>query len=484
MDMSDLILFWHRRDLRITDNVGLAAAHQRSEKVVGVFCLDPNILQRDDIAPARVTYMMGCLQELRDRFQQAGSQLLILKDDPRVGLVRLATTLGAKAVFLNRDVEPYGRERDRTVAAALRDQGIEVCPFWDQLLHSPQEVATGAGQPYTVYTPFWRNWNSKPKAAPVEPLQGVTGLTEVELEQAYQAGVIDLPTAKDLGFLWDTPLVIEPGEIGALAKLNAFCDRAITEYGEERNFPAHPGTSQLSAALKFGAIGIRTVWAATVEAMNQARSDETRKSIQTWQQELAWREFYQHALFHFPELAEGPYRQPFKNFPWANKEEHFQAWCEGRTGYPIVDAAMRQMNTIGWMHNRCRMIVASFLTKDLLVDGRLGEKYFMQKLIDGDLSANNGGWQWSTSSGMDPKPLRIFNPASQAKKFDPEGEYIREWLPELRSVDTEALVSGKLSSFERDRCGYPAPIVDHNVQQRLFKAHYQSQKAGSIESDH
>jgi len=474
--MADLVLFWHRRDLRASDNVGLVAARQRSEKVVGVFCLDPNILQRDDVAPARVTYMIGCLQHLRDRYTEAGSQLLILNADPREGIVRLATMLGAKALFLNQDVEPYGRDRDRTVAAALREQGIEVQPFWDQLLHSPKDIATGGGQPYTVYTPFWRNWSSKSKASPVEPLQAVTGLTEAEQEIARQAGVIELPTAKDIGFSWDH-LVIEPGETGAQEKLVAFCDRTIEEYGDERNFPSHSGTSQLSAALKFGAIGVRTVWAATVEAMNQTRSDEARKSITTWQQELAWREFYQHALFHFPELAEGPYRQHFKNFPWQNKDELFEAWCEGRTGYPIVDAAMRQMNNLGWMHNRCRMIVASFLTKDLLVDGRLGEKYFMQKLIDGDLSANNGGWQWSTSSGMDPKPLRIFNPASQAKKFDPDGEYIREWLPELRSVDTADLVSGNISSFERDRCDYPAPIVDHSVQQRLFKAHYQQQKA-------
>ncbi|MBF2026057.1 MAG: deoxyribodipyrimidine photo-lyase [Oscillatoriales cyanobacterium C42_A2020_001] len=477
--MADLILFWHRRDLRISDNVGLAAARQRSPKVVGVFCLDPNILQRDDVAPARVTYMISCLQALQARYAEVGSQLLILQATPDQGIVKLATALNAKAVFLNQDVEPYGRARDRTVAAALREQGIEVCPFWDQLLHAPQEVTTGAGQPYTVYTPFWRNWSSKAKAKPAATLTQASGLTEKEQELARAAGAIELPTAKDLGFVRTTPLVIEPGEAGASEKLAEFCDRAITDYQEQRNFPAHPGTSQLSAALKFGAIGIRTVWAATLQAMEQTRSDEARASIRTWQQELAWREFYQHALFFFPELADGPYRQPFKNFPWSNQDDLFQAWCEGRTGYPIVDAAMRQMNEIGWMHNRCRMIVASFLTKDLLVDGRLGEKYFMQKLIDGDLSANNGGWQWSTSSGMDPKPLRIFNPASQAKKFDPEAEYIREWLPELRSVDTEELVSGKISSFERDRCGYPDAIVDHSIQQRLFKEHYQRQKAGS-----
>jgi deoxyribodipyrimidine photo-lyase len=211
---------------------------------------------------------------------------------------------------------------------------------------------------------------------------------------------------------------------------------------------------------------------------DQSRSDEMRQNVQIWQQELAWREFYQHAMYFFPELAEGAYRDPLKNFPWENDGARFQAWCEGQTGYPIVDAAMRQMNTIGWMHNRCRMIVASFLTKDLIIDSRLGEKYFTQRLMDWDLSANNGGWQWSASSGMDPQPLRIFNPASQAAKFDLEGDYIREWLPELRSVDTEALVTGKIPQSERDRCGYPAPIVDHNQQQRHFKALYQQQRAG------
>lgn len=473
--MSQLILFWHRRDLRISDNVGLAAARQRSARVVGVFCLDPNIL-RNDVAPVRATYMIGCLQALQKQYAVAGSQLLILNTDPRQGIVALATALNASAVFFNRDVEPYAHDRDRTVAAALREQGIEVCSFWDQLLHAPKAVTTNSGQPYTVYGPFWRNWSRQQKQEPVATLQHATGLTEQEQAIAKQSGTIPLPTAKDLGFIWDTPLVLEPGEQGAADRLAEFCDRAITDYAEERNFPAHPGTSQLSAALKFGAIGIRTVWAATLEVEQQVRSDEARQGIQSWQQELAWREFYQHALYFFPELAVGPYRPHFKAFPWDNNEELFQAWCEGRTGYPIVDAAMRQMNEIGWMHNRCRMIVASFLTKDLLIDTRLGEKYFMQRLMDWDLAANNGGWQWSASSGMDPKPLRIFNPASQSQKFDPEAEYIREWLPELRSVETEELVTGKISPEERDRCGYPAPIVDHSQQQRRFKALYQQQR--------
>ncbi|KJH72478.1 cryptochrome/photolyase family protein [Aliterella atlantica] len=476
--MSDLILFWHRRDLRISDNTGLAAARSQSQKVVGVFCLDPNILERDDVAAVRVTYMIGCLQQLQQRYAEAGSQLLIIQGNPTQAIPKLATALNARAVFWNWDVEPYSQERDRTVIESLQEKGIAFLEKnWDQLLHAPEDIVTGANQPYTVYSPFWRNWSSKPKAEPVATLQDAIALTAAEQEQAKQAGAIPLPTAKDLGFNWENELVIAPGEAAAQERLEEFTQNAINEYKEQRNFPAVNGTSQLSAALKFGAIGIRTVWKATKEALENSRSDEVETSIVGWQQELAWREFYQHALYNFPELAIGAYRETFKNFPYDNNEEHFQAWCEGRTGYPIVDAAMRQMNELGWMHNRCRMIVASFLTKDLLIDPRLGEKYFYQRLIDGDISANNGGWQWSASSGMDPKPVRIFNPASQAQKFDPEGEYIREWLPELRSVDTEFLISGNISAEERDALGYPMPIVDHKKQQRIFKERYQQQKS-------
>ena len=474
--MSNLILFWHRRDLRISDNIGLAAARQKSQKVVGVFCLDPNILERDDVAPARVTYMLGCLASLQSSYAKAGSQLLILHDAPSKAIPTLAAALNAQAVFWNWDVEPYAKERDRTITEALHEKGIKVHNHWDQLLHSPEEICSKSNEPYTVYTPFWKNWSSQPKANPVDSLQQAEGLTEQEQEMARQAGVVALPTAKELSFVWENELLTAPGEEAAQAQLEKFCTHAISEYEEQRNFPGVNGTSLLSAALKFGAIGIRTVWAATLTAWENSRSEETRSSIQAWQKELAWREFYQHAMYHFPELADGAYRDTFKDFPWDNDEALFQAWCEGKTGYPIVDAAMRQLNEVGWMHNRCRMIVASFLTKDLLIDWQWGEKYFMQKLYDGDLSANNGGWQWSASSGMDPKPLRIFNPASQAKKFDPDGDYIREWLPELRSLDTEFLLSGDISPLERHALDYPAPIVEHNKQQRQFKERYQQQK--------
>ncbi|MGQ4648588.1 FAD-binding domain-containing protein [Lyngbya aestuarii] len=474
--MSDLIIFWHRRDLRLADNIGLAAARQQSPKVVGVFCFDPNILKRDDIALARVTYMMGCLQDLQQRYHQVGSQLLILHDEPSKAIPAVAVALQAKAVFFNWDVEPYSQKRDQLVSEALQEKGIAVHPSWDQLLHAPGEIRTNSGEPYKVYTPFWKKWQAQSKNDPVETLKDAEALTKKEQEIASSVGVVDLLTAKDLGYAWDNELLVAPGEQAAQETLELFCDRAINDYQEQRNFPGVDGTSKLSAALKFGAIGIRTVWQAASAAYSRSRSDETRDNIKTWQQELAWREFYQHGMYFFPELAQGPYREAFQDFPWDDDSELFQAWCEGKTGYPIVDAAMRQLDQVGWMHNRCRMIVASFLTKDLLINWQWGEKYFMQKLYDGDLSANNGGWQWSASSGMDPKPLRIFNPASQAQKYDPEAEYIRQWLPEVSSLDTEYLVTGKIPESEREACGYPAPIVDHKKRQQEFKRRYQQQK--------
>ena len=475
--MSDLILFWHRRDLRLSDNVGLTAALEKTSKVVGLFCLDPNILERDDIAPARVSYMIGCLQELEQNYQQRGSKLIIVQGDPAKAIAKIGSALKASAIYWNRDVEPYAKERDRQITSALEEQGIEVKSFWDQLLHAPGKILTkSSDSPYKVYTPFWRSWSETKKEAPIVQIPDLEGLSKTEIEVAQEAGAIDLPTAKDLGYEWDYPLVLAPGEQAAQDKLDEFCDRAIYCYDEERNFPYIDGTSQLSADLKFGAIGIRTVWQATVELAENCRSEEAQNGVITWQKELAWREFYQHCMFFFPELAEGAYRDEFKYFPWENNQTKFQAWCAGKTGYPIVDAAMRQLNESGWMHNRCRMIVASFLTKDLIIDWRWGEKYFMQKLVDGDLSANNGGWQWSASSGMDPKPLRIFNPASQAAKFDQDGEYIRQWLPEISSMETEYLVTGKIPDLERASYDYPQPIVDHKKQQRKFKELYKQQK--------
>lgn len=473
--MNELTLFWHRKDLRLSDNIGLAETAKKTSKILGLFCFDSNILNCDDIAPARIKYLIGCLQELEENYRKFGSILLILKGEPSIIIPNLAQQIKAKNVCWNQDIEPYSKIRDENVKQGLKSSNIKWKTYWDQLLHYPGEIFTKSQKPYTVYTPFWKNWIQKPKQNIASLPKQLSNFTLEEINY-FTSLKNTLPSAENLGYIWHNPLPLIPGEKAAQERLEEFCTYKLSQYQENRNFPAIDGTSQLSAALKFGAIGIRTIWQKTLEALEYSNSSEEQENIITWQKELAWREFYQHCLYFFPELSEGAYRKHFQHFPWQNNEEHFQAWCEGKTGYPIVDAAMRQLNETGWMHNRCRMIVASFLTKDLIVDWRWGEKYFMQKLYDGDLASNNGGWQWSASSGMDPKPLRIFNPASQTQKFDSEAEYIRQWLPEISSIDTEYLVTGKIPPMECHRCNYPLPIVEHKQQQREFKMLYKLMK--------
>ena len=475
-------LFWHRRDLRLADNLGLTAAAAATPAVTGVFVLDPGILEAPGMAPARLWFLAESLRELAERWRQAGSRLVVLRGDPAELLPQLAKATGAEVVAWNRDVEPYGRERDRRVAAALQTQGQRVLVDWDQLLIAPEALKTGGGDPYRVYGPFWRNWRGqverKELAQQLTPAPAPTALVDFDPSALPQTELWrQLPHVEDLaaaiphGFEGADLCPCQPGETAALEQLNAFCDGGpLLAYEPERNFPGTPGTSALSAALKFGTISPRQCWQAAQQARELARSEEQSQAIQVWEQELAWREFYQQALFHYPELADGPYRPQWRHFPWENDSKRFEAWCEGLTGMPIIDAAMRQLNASGWMHNRCRMIVASYLVKDLICDWRWGEAAFMERLVDGDLAANNGGWQWSASSGMDPKPLRIFNPASQAAKFDPRGDYIRTWLPELRHVSTADLISGEITPMERR--GYPAPVVSHKKQQARFKALY------------
>ncbi len=496
-------LFWHRRDLRLADNLGLSAAAAATPAVTGVFVFDPAILEpsagQPPLAPAQLWFLVESLKELAERWRTAGSRLVLLRGDPEQLLPRLAAATGAEVVAWNREVEPDGRERDRRVAAALRDGGLRVLVDWDQLLVAPEATRTGAGEPYRVYGPFLRNWRGQVERKAVQGAAGNGGLEPV----AAPSGLVDLdptsfpgdrlalwealprlgavPGAEELGGSFEGAGLCpcRPGEAAALDQLLAFSQgrpgqpagaSPLLRYEPDRNLPGEPGTSALSAALRFGTLSPRQAWAAAQAARQLARSEEELASIRVWEQELAWREFYQQALFHFPELAEGPYRPQWRQFPWDNDQDRFRAWREGLTGVPIVDAAMRQLKQSGWMHNRCRMIVASFLVKDLICDWRWGERAFMELLVDGDLAANNGGWQWSASSGMDPRPLRIFNPFTQAAKFDPEARYIRTWLPELGHVSTPDLLRGEIAPLERR--GHPEPIVDHRQQQARFKALY------------
>jgi deoxyribodipyrimidine photo-lyase len=488
-------LFWHRRDLRLADNLGLAAAARATPAVTGVFVLDPAILQAQAregipgdlaaVAPARLWFLQESLQELAEAWRAAGSRLLVLQGDPEQLLPRTAAALGAAVVAWNRDVEPFGRERDRRVARALQADGRKVLAGWDQLLVEPEALSTGAGDPYRVYGPYWRSWRRRVEqleslgaaaTGGLEPLPAPRSLSDCD--PAQLSGLPQTSLQLEHGFSGSDLCPCRPGEAAAQQQLAAFCaggrSTPLLTYDEGRNIPGEAGTSALSAALKFGTLSPRQAWAAaqgarhTVAALGGAQ--EALASIQVWEQELAWREFYQQALFHFPELAEGPYRPQWRAFPWENDPNRFAAWREGLTGMPIIDAAMRQLNASGWMHNRCRMVVASFLVKDLICDWRWGEAAFMARLVDGDLAANNGGWQWSASSGMDPKPLRIFNPATQASKFDAEARYIRHWLPELKHVSNRDLLSGEIAPLERR--GYPAPLVNHKIQQARFKALY------------
>jgi deoxyribodipyrimidine photo-lyase len=478
--MTNTVLFWHRRDLRTVDNIGLAAACQTEAMVIGIFCIDPAQIDPAKTAPAQVNYVWSSLQHLQQSYLAAGSQLLIMWRSPLPGIVELATGLGVTAVYYNESVEPDCRQLDRQLTTTLNEKGIGVESFWDHLLHPPETIYSGSKQPYTVYTPYWRNWQGRSKADPVP----TSRFTKLELTATAQVAIdkltVPLPTLAALGCTWDKPQILAPGTGAAQQRLDFFIASAIHSYDVDRNFPAIDGTSTLSPALAWGTIGIRTVWQATITAIATAQSNEARQGVTTWQQEIAWREFYHQALYHFPQLLTGPYRPLWRDFPWSDDQERFAAWCEGKTGYPIVDAAMRQLNQTGWMHNRCRMIVASFLTKDLIINWQWGEQYFMQNLVDGEPAANNGGWQWSASSGMDPKPLRIFNPSTQAQKFDAKGDYIRHWLPELRSIDTKDLLIGHIPPLWRATSHYPEPIVDHNIQQREFKRLYQVLKVEQL----
>ena len=465
-------LFWHRRDLRLADNLGLAAVAAMTPAVTGVFVLDPAELQHPSMAPARRWFLLESLRELQQRWREVGSRLLLLQGNPLQLLPRLAMRLGATGVAWNRDVEPLVRQRDRELAQALQAQGLRVAVDWDQLLVPPEQLRTGGGDPYRVYGPYWRSWARHPKAATVAAPTGLQDVTPAVLK-ALSGSDQPLPLGDQVpreGWDGATLCPCRPGETAAVEQLRQFSAQALERYEEGRNLPGEEGTSFLSAALRAGTLSPRTAWAASLEVLEQCRSDEQRQSVTVWQQELAWREFYQQALFHFPELADGPYRPQWRHFPWEDQPERLEAWQQGLTGVPIVDAAMRQLVQSGFMHNRCRMIVASFLVKDLICDWRHGEAFFMAHEVDGDLAANNGGWQWSASSGMDPKPLRIFNPFTQASKFDPEATYIRRWLPELAHVNSKDLISGDIGALERR--GYPEPIVNHKLQQARFKALY------------
>jgi deoxyribodipyrimidine photo-lyase len=455
------ILFWFRKDLRLDDNTGLAAAaRDAGGEVVPFYASEPAILGRPDIAATRVRFVLDALESLSDAVAAAGSSLALDHGEATETVVRAAKAANADAVYWNDEYEPALVTRDAAVEHALRDAGIGVKRFHDRLLVAPGAVRNGAGDPFVVYTPF-RKACERLEIGPPHPL--VTRLAPHALRSHRLASL------EQLGFATDQ----EPwpgGVRAARARLDRFLGGGLAAYGDSRDFPARPAVSRLSADLKFGTLGVRTVARAALEAARE--EPRLRGSVEKYVSELRWRDFYAHVLWHFPHCESGAFRREYDALRWAGDPAHLDAWREGRTGYPIVDAAMRELAATGLMHNRCRMVVASFLTKDLLLDWRLGERHFMNHLVDGDLASNNGGWQWAAGTGTDAQPwFRVFNPVLQGEKFDPEGVYTRRWLPELARVPDRwlhrpweapplALAEAGVTLGET----YPHPMVDHAIQ--------------------
>jgi len=456
--MLDCALVWFRRDLRVDDHAALSHALGRSRRVYCVFVFDTEILDAlVDRADRRVEFILESAIELREALEGLGGGLIVEHGPARERIPALARTLGAQAVLANRDYEPMALARDAEVARALDDDGIAFETFKDQVVFECDEVMTRSGTPFSVFTPYRNAWLARLNADALRahPVRS-------RAQALAPARPAPMPSLEDLGFQRTNlrELRMPVGMSGARRLFDDFLGR-MDAYRERRDYPAVKGPSYLSVHLRFGTVSIRELARAA-----QARSGA---GAATWLSELVWRDFYFMILYHHPRVVERAFRAEYDALQYPGSDEHFRAWCEGCTGYPLVDAGMRQLRQTGYMHNRLRMIVASFLVKDLLVDWRKGERWFARKLNDYDLAANNGGWQWAASTGCDAQPyFRIFNPVTQSQRFDPDGRFIRLYVPELADVpERHVHAPWQMSPVEQQAAGvrigldYPAPLVDH-----------------------
>jgi len=476
----DTALVWFRRDLRLTDHAALHHALKAARRVHCAFVFDRMILEPlradGEHADRRVEFILDAVTDLDKALRAHGSGLQVRHGLAVDEVLRLADKLQAEAVFANEDYEPYARARDAEVAARLGRQGRALHLFKDQVIFARDEVLTGAGKPYSVFTPYKNAWLKKltpfyVKAYAIEPHAGSLAPTQASV----------LPSLQALGFAPSNlrELQIPLGTAGA-ARLLAEFETRIDQYDTARNFPAIKGPSYLSVHVRFGTVSIRDL-----ARRAWARAQQGSAGAATWLSELIWRDFYQQVLWHHPQVVERAFRPEYDRITWEADDALFSAWCDGRTGYPLVDAAMLQLNQTGYMHNRLRMVVASFLTKDLGIDWRRGERYFARQLNDFDLAANNGGWQWAASTGCDAQPyFRIFNPVSQSEKFDPDGKFIKRYLPQLAGFDAKEIHAPWLvPPLRQQQAGcvigtdYPAPIVDHAQAREETLARYAVVKA-------
>lgn len=414
-----ICIFWHRRDLRLHDNAGLYHALKSNHQVLPLFIFDREILDKlEDKNDARVQFIHEQLLLMKKQLQQMGSDILIKYGKPEEVWLGLVNEYQVKQVYTNHDYEPYANQRDEAIESLLAKHHIPFHTFKDQCIFEKSEIIKDDGKPYTVFTPYAKKWKSKLNSYYLKLYPSEKYFTNfVKIGEP-----LPIITLKEMGF--------EPGKLSFPPSSTSA--GIIKNYDKTRNYPAVNGTSKLGIHFRFGTISIREK-AKKALAMNE-----------TFLNELIWRDFYMMILYHFPYVAQGSFRKEYDRIEWRNNEQEFEAWCNGKTGYPIVDAGMRELNATGYMHNRVRMIVASFLTKHLLIDWRWGEAYFAKKLLDFDLSANNGGWQWAAGCGTDAAPyFRVFNPTLQTEKFDAQLQYVKHWVPELGTKT------------------YPPPIVQH-----------------------
>jgi deoxyribodipyrimidine photo-lyase len=457
-------VMWFRRDLRVRDLPALAAA-ARHDRVVPVFVFDDRLITKGRFPSAkRVAFMLGCLRDLDEALRDRGAQLVIREGKPEAVIPQLAEEVGADAVYFTADASPWARRRDQQVVDAL---GAKARPMpGGFIVDDPTTILTKQGKPYTVFSPFARNWATHDRR------EAATTPRKLQLPSGVKVG--RMPSMAKLGFDEEPELTFEPGESAARKHLQAFLRNGLRDYDDKRDWAAG-GSSRLSPYLRWGCIS-------PVELDAKVR-EKGGKGGSSYRNELAWRDFYAAVLMHFPHVVHQEFQERYRKLGWHEKGKPFDRWREGTTGYPFVDAGMRQLLHEGWMHNRVRMVVGSFLTKDLHLDWRLGEAHFMEHLVDGDMAANNGGWQWIASTGTDPAPYfqRLFNPITQQQKFDPDGDYVRRWVPELAGVPDDKLAEPwTMSDEEQEEAGcvigedYPEPIVDHAEERKVAQEYYRA----------
>ncbi|MGJ8696162.1 MAG: cryptochrome/photolyase family protein [Verrucomicrobiaceae bacterium] len=448
---------WFRRDLRLSDNSALFAASRQSDSLIPAYILSDWKGHHLWTGPKRQQFLCESLESLAKNIEHLGGHLIIRQGDPLAELETLLKESNADALFFNRDVDPFGKAIEEKVTTLCQNLGIACHPHQDATLHSPEEILKGDGTPYRVYTPFSKPWLAAEKPKPVgKPSQFNT---------PPDLSSLPLPSLSTWNLESDGDQILPGGEKAARLRMKDALKR-VPSYEKNRDIPSVPGTSRLSQDLRWGTLSIRELYQKAQEC----------GSLQ-YLKELAWREFYFAILHHFPEVLELEFNPVWRGLPWDEPGEQFEAWKTGNTGFPIIDAGIRELLATGFMHNRVRMIVAMFLTKDLHIDWRLGEQFFMQHLLDGEIASNNGGWQWSAGTGADAAPyFRIQNPWSQTKRFDPKGDYIRKWVPELEKVPAKALIAPP-ENGQPIAPDYVSPILDHSRERLATLATFKKHRA-------